>query len=121
MSTMIGKAKESIEDRARELRQKMRADAEYKFILKVQGWENCTYQEAVDLCTGKSPVRNPEYMLGFALSDPIMLQAMYMQFRKKDREAAKENFRSMLDEDVRELFDCNEGELQKQYTSARRS
>lgn len=116
----LTQAKDAVEDRARRTRDTLRANAEYQFILKVQKWEGCTYQEAVDLCSGTSPERNAEYILGFRLSDPLMLQAMFLQIRRSDREKATERFRETLDDDVRDLFDRNREDLKRQYLTANR-
>lgn len=102
---ILNKAKESVETAAMDLRQRMMFQAESEFIQKVMKWESCTWEQAMDLCIGKSPERHPEYILGYRMADPILLQALYLQLSKKRREQARAFFRETLDDDVAELFD----------------
>lgn len=102
---LIEKTTEATENAARELRQKLQFKAEDKFIKKVMKWEKCTRSEAIDYCIGKSPVRHPEYILGYRMSDPVLMQAMYCQIKKENRDKVKADFRATLDPDCRELFD----------------
>lgn len=97
--------KERIEDRAREVRQTMAFQAQGQFIAKVQKWEKCTWDEAVELCSGKSPERHPEYILGYKMADPVLMEAMYLQVPRKNRESARMYFRETLDPDCLEIFD----------------
>lgn len=115
----ISEGKKGIEDKARMLRRNLQGQAEYAFVQKVMKWENVGYDEAVAMCIGKSDPRRPDYILGYRMSDPIMMQALYMQ-RKKNRERAAENFRQTLatDPDVLELFDQEYKGLGKTFVEA---
>lgn len=98
-------AKEEIEDKARMHRMTLQGQAQYKFVQKVMKEDGLTYDEALARCTGKSETRYPELILGYRLSDPILMMALYMQ-RGKNRAKAADNFRKTLatDPDVLELF-----------------
>lgn len=101
----IKKSKQGMEDMARDLRSRLQMDAQGQFVGKVQKWEKCTWDEAVDLCSGKSPERHPEYILGYRMADPLLLKAMYAQISRKAMKEAKAHFRETLPPDCQELFD----------------
>lgn len=105
----------AIEDRARDMRDRLRADAQYRYLQKVMAWEGVDYGTAIDICTGKSPERHPEHILGYRLSDPVMLEALYLSPTRKSRAKAAEVFKETLDPDCLELFETNYNRLGKAF------
>lgn len=112
-------AKEGTEDKARTLRNSLQGQAQDKFIRKVMKEDGLDYNEAWARCTGNSETRYPELILGYRLSDPLMIMALYMQ-GMKNREKAAANFRKTLadEPDILALFDQEYKGLGKTFVEA---
>ena len=92
-------------EKAWELQDQLAVRARANYIQKVMKWEECDYEEAYLICIGKTDPVEPEYSLGYKMCDPIYLMAMNAQLRKKDRDAAREKFKEMLEPDELKIFE----------------
>lgn len=108
-----------LQDKAMELSDQADAQARLEYIQKVMKWEECDYETAYCICTGKTDPKEPEYTLGYKMASPVWSMAMFGQLRKKKREQARDNFRKLLDEDELALFDeYVTEETEKQFKTA---
>ncbi len=112
----MGKLKDKVWDAKEQMAGVSRAD----FIQFVMKEEDVDYETAYYICIGRTDPREPEYTLGYKMADPSMMMAMFGQMRKKKREAAREEFRSMLEADELQLFEeyVNKEDTEKQFKSA---
>lgn len=92
-------------EKAWELQDQLAVRARADYIQKVMKWEECDYEEAYLICIRKTDPVEPEYSLGYKMCDPIYLMAMNAQLRKKDRDAAREKFKLMLEPDELKIFE----------------
>lgn len=99
----------------------MTAQAQAKYVSDVMEWEECDYETALAICTGRTVPREPEYTLGFKMSNPVLLMAMFYQLSKKKRDQAIANFKLTLDPDELQIFvaqvenDATRKQLKKEY------
>ncbi len=96
--------KSKIEEKAIETQQTLAAHAQMKYLNWLMKEEECSYEEAIAIVQGLTDPREPEYMLGYKLSDPVVMIAIFKQHGKNNRLAAARNFAATLDEDERILF-----------------
>ena len=96
--------KTRIEDRATQLQQDLAVQAQMRFIQWLMKEEECDYEEAIAIVLGNTDPREPEYMLGYKLADPVLQLALFKQHPKKSRIQAAKNFSETLTEEERILF-----------------
>lgn len=100
----MGKIRTLTTDKAFELHDKLQGEAQVKFIQHVMKEEEVDWDMAYAICIGRCEPREPEYTLGYKLSDPMMLLAMFKQPGRKARAQAVANFEEGLEPDELELF-----------------
>lgn len=93
-----------IEQKAIEVQSQAAGIAQNKFIQWVMEEEDCSYEEAYAICTRHTDPVDPEYSLGFKLSDPVWQMAIFKQRKAENRAKAAENFRQLLEPDEIDLF-----------------
>lgn len=93
-----------IEEKAMETQQTLAAQAQMKYLSWLMKEESCDYEEALAIVQGRTDPLEPEYMLGYKLSDPVVVIAIFKQIGKKNRLAAARNFAATLTEEERILF-----------------
>lgn len=93
-----------IENKAMETQQTLAAHAQMKYINWLMKEEQCSYEEAIAIVQGRTDPLEPEYMLGYKLSDPVVMIAIFKQAGKNNRIAAAKNFAATLTEVERVLF-----------------
>lgn len=110
-----------IEEKAMETQQTLAAHAGMKYLQWLMKEEDCSYEEALAIVQGRTDPLEPEYMLGYKLSDPVVMIAIFKQHGKKNRLAAAKNFAMTLSQDEqiifwREVFDeKNAKQFKKKY------
>lgn len=84
-----------MEIRAKDLTEKMRQDAQARFVRWVAKEKGIDYYAALMICHGNSDPVDHEITLGYKMSDPVFMIAANLQ-RKTNREKAIENFKKTL-------------------------
>ena len=116
-----------IEDKAMETQQTLAAQAQAKYLTWLMKEEECGYEEALAIVQGRTDPIEYEYMLGYKLSDPVWMIAIFKQAGKGRRLQAAKNFcEQMLTDDEkiifwRDVFDektCKK--FKKQYKKAKK-
>ncbi len=93
-----------IENKAMETQQTLAAHAQMKYLNWLMKEEQCSYEEAIAIVQGRTDPLEPEYMLGFKLSDPVVMIAIFKQHGKDNRLSAARNFAATLTEEEKILF-----------------
>lgn len=89
------------------VREYAKAKGQGSFLADVARWENCSLDEAMAICTGKTDPIRWEYTLGYKLADPVWNIGIYKQLGNKARAKAARNFRKLLTPEEDEIF-CSE-------------
>lgn len=87
-----------------ETREFIKGRGQLEFVYNVMKWENCSYDEAVDYCFGRTDPVKTEYTLGYKLADPVWSIGIYKQPGHHARARAAANFRKQLTPEEDELF-----------------
>lgn len=98
------KIKDKATEWAYNLQIQMQSQAQAEFVQKVMSWEDCSWEEAIAICTRKTDPVEPEYSLGYKMCDPLGMLARNTQLRKKDRMKAQEDFMKLLEPDELEIY-----------------
>ena len=93
-----------VENKALETQQTLAAHAQMKYLKWLMKEEQCSYEEAIAIVQGRTDPLEPDYMLGYKLSDPVVMIAIFKQAGKNNRLAAARNFAATLTEEERILF-----------------
>ena len=93
-----------IEDKAMETQSLMAAQAQAKYLKWLMNEEQCSYEEALAIVEGRTDPLEPDYMLGYKLSDPVVIIAIFKQIGKKNRLAAAQNFAMGLSDEEKIIF-----------------
>ena len=106
-----------IEQKAMDTQSILAAEAQAKYLKWLMNEEQCSYEEALAIVEGRTDPLEPEYMLGFKLSDPVVVIAIFKQLGKKNRIAAAKNFAAGLTDDEKIIFwrDVFDKENAKQF------
>ena len=92
------------EIRAKDLTEKLKQEAQMRFVKWVAKERDIDYYAALMICHGQTDPPDYEITLGYKMSNPIYMIAMNLQ-RKPNREMAIKNFRDTLLPEEREIFD----------------
>lgn len=92
------------EIRAKDLTEKLKQDAQMRFVKWVAKERDIDYYAALMICHGQTDPPDYEITLGYKMSNPIYMIAMNLQ-RKSNREMAIKNFRDTLLPEERAIFD----------------
>lgn len=93
-----------IEEKAMNLQSTLAAQAQADYLKWLMNEEQCNYEEALAIVEGRTDPLEPEYMLGFKLSDPVVVIAIFKQLGKKNRLAAAQNFAMGLTDEEKIIF-----------------
>ena len=93
-----------LEEAAMQKTQDLTAQAQYKYIQWLMKEEECSYEEAIAIVQGRTDPLEIEYMLGYKLSDPAWMIALFKQPGKKRRMNAALNFADLLSDPEKEVF-----------------
>lgn len=96
--------KTKIEQKAMDTQSALAAQAQAKYLKWLMNEEQCSYEEALAIVEGRTDPLEPEYMLGFKLSDPVVIIAIFKQIGKKNRLAAAQNFAMGLSDEEKIIF-----------------
>jgi hypothetical protein len=96
--------KDKIEQKAMDKQQSLATQAQAKYIGWLMKEEQCDYNEAIAIVMGNTDPIEPEYMLGYKLSDPVWMIAIFKQAGKKNRVKAALNFSELLSDAEKEIF-----------------
>ncbi len=96
--------KTKIEQKAMDTQQMLATQAQAKYIGWLMKEEKCDYDEAIAIVLGNTDPIEPEYMLGYKLSDPVWMIAIFKQAGKKNRVKAALNFSELLSDAEKEIF-----------------
>lgn len=96
--------KTKIEQKAMDTQSALAAQAQAKYLKWLMNEEQCSYEEALAIVEGCTDPLEPEYMLGFKLSDPVVILAIFKQIGKKNRLAAAQNFAMGLSDEEKIIF-----------------
>lgn len=91
------------------------AQARAKYYQYVMKEENCTLDEARDICAGRTDPQRPEYMVGFKICNPYIMTALFIS-EAEVREAYQRHIEEdMTPEEIRlfreEVLTKSTGEL----------
>lgn len=98
------KIKDSVETKAQQLQSRLAAQAQVKYVHWIMREEGIDSEEAWAIVEGRTDPREPELILGYRLSDPVVVMALFMQHSAKRRQQAAENFAAGLEDDLKDLF-----------------
>lgn len=93
-----------IEERALEVNAQLTAQAQMKYLSWLMGEEQIDYEEALAIVQGRTDPVEWEYILGYKLSDPALMIALFKQPRKKNRINAAKNFADTLEPEEAAIF-----------------
>lgn len=93
-----------IEQKAMDKQQSLATQAQAKYIGWLMKEEQCDYNEAIAIVMGNTDPVEPEYMLGYKLSDPVWMIAIFKQAGRKNRMKAAHNFSELLSDAEKEIF-----------------
>ncbi len=96
--------KNKIEQKAVDTQQTLAAQAQARYMNWLMKEEEIDYEEALAIVQGRTDPLEPEYMLGFKLSDPVVMIAIFKQPGKKNRINAAKNFADTLSPEEASIF-----------------
>ena len=96
--------KTKIEEHAMQLQSDMAAQSQVKYLEWLMKEEDCDYEMALAIVMGNTDPLEPEYMLGYKMTDPVLQIALFKQLSKKARRQAAENFAATLSDKEKDLF-----------------
>ena len=96
--------KSRIEEKALDVNQQLTAQAQMKYLSWLMNEEQIDYEEALAIVQGRTDPVEWEYILGYKLSDPALLIALFKQPRKKNRINAAKNFAMTLTDEEKIIF-----------------
>ena len=96
--------KSRIEEKALDVNQQLTAQAQMKYLSWLMDEEQIDYEEALAIVQGRTDPVEWEYILGYKLSDPALMIALFKQPRKKNRINAAKNFAETLEPEEAAIF-----------------
>ena len=96
--------KTKIEQKAQDTQSLLAVQAQARYIQWLMKEEQIDYEEALAIVQGRTDPLEPEYMLGYKLSDPVVMIALFKQPRKKKRLNAALNFADTLSPEEAVIF-----------------
>lgn len=93
-----------IEEKALDVNAQLTAQAQMKYLSWLMDEEQIDYEEALAIVQGRTDPVEWEYILGYKLSDPALMIALFKQPRKKNRINAAKNFADTLEPEEAAIF-----------------
>lgn len=93
-----------IEEKAMETQQTLAIQAQGQYIKWLMKEEEVDYETAMAIVQGRTDPAEPEYTLGYKLSDPVWMIALFKQPGKNNRLKAARNFSDLLNDEERKIF-----------------
>ena len=93
-----------IEEKALDVNAQLTAQAQMKYLSWLMNEEQIDYEEALAIVQGRTDPVEWEYILGYKLSDPALMIALFKQPRKKNRINAAKNFADTLEPEEAAIF-----------------
>lgn len=93
-----------IEEKAMETQQTLAIHAQGQYIKWLMKEEEVDYETAMAIVQGRTDPAEPEYTLGYKLSDPVWMIALFKQPGKNNRLKAARNFSDLLNDEERKIF-----------------
>ena len=93
-----------IEEKAMDVNAQLTAQAQMKYLSWLMDEEKIDYEEALAIVQGRTDPVEWEYVLGYKLSDPALMIALFKQPRKKNRINAAKNFADTLEPEEAAIF-----------------
>lgn len=93
-----------IEEKAMETQQTLAIQAQGQYIKWLMKEEEVDYETAMAIVQGRTDPAEPEYTLGYKLSDPVWMIALFKQPGKNNRLKAARNFSDLLNDEERRIF-----------------
>lgn len=93
-----------IEEIALNKNAELTALAQMKYLSWLMGEEQIDYEEALAIVQGRTDPVEWEYILGYKLSDPALMIALFKQPGKKKRINAAKNFADTLEPEEAAIF-----------------
>lgn len=93
-----------LEETALEKSQDLDFKAQAEYIRWLMKEEDCSYEEAIAIVQGRTEPLEVEYMLGYKLSSPAWMIALFKQPGKKRRLNAALNFAETLSDEEKIVF-----------------
>lgn len=93
-----------IEEKALDVNAQLTAQAQMKYLSWLMDEEQIDYEEALAIVQGRTDPVEWEYILGYKLSDPALMFALFKQPRKKNRINAAKNFADTLEPEEAAIF-----------------
>lgn len=98
------KLKTKIENKATDLQNTLAVQAQAKYIKWLMKEEEIDYETAMAIVEYRTDPIEWEYTLGYKLSDPVWMIAIFKQSGKDKRRSAAENFAKGLRPEEAEIF-----------------
>lgn len=95
---------DKVKNKAADLQTTLAGHAQMRYLNWIMQEENCTYDEALAIVSGRTDPQEPEYILGYQLADPVLQIALFAQARKTKRDQAAQNFARSLPDDLAAIF-----------------
>lgn len=120
------KLKMKIENKAMEVQATLAVQAQAKYIKWLMKEEDVDYETAMAIVEYRTDPIEYEYTLGYKLSDPVVILAIFKQAGKNNRRQAAENFAKGLRPEEAEIFwsevfdEKNATKFKKEYKKAKK-
>ena len=120
------KLKMKIENKAMEVQATLAVQAQAKYIKWLMKEEEIDYETAMAIVEYRTDPIEYEYTLGYKLSDPVVMIALFKQAGKNNRRQAAANFAAGLRPEEAEIFwnevfdEKNASKFKKEYKKAKK-
>lgn len=74
-----------LREKAEDLRERLKAEAQAKFIRKVAAEDGIPWEDAYNLCLGLTDPVDHHYTLGYKLADPVLQTGLWGPGTKKEK------------------------------------
>lgn len=93
-----------LKEKAEDLRNKLRAEAQIRFIRKVAAEDGISWDEAYNLCLGLTDPPDYHYTVGYKLADPVLQTGLWGPGTKAEKERVRRMFESELCAEEIQIF-----------------
>ena len=90
------RVKERIEGKALDTADQLRMQTQMKYLHWLCKEESIDMETAIAIVSGRVDPPEPEYSLGYKLSDPVLCIALWGQVNQEKRRSAADNFKKTL-------------------------
>lgn len=93
-----------LREKAEDIRERLRAEAQARFIRKVAAEDGIPWEDAYNLCLGLTDPIDHHYTLGYKLADPMIQTGLWAPGTKKTKRKVQRMFESELCPEEIQIF-----------------